>query len=449
MSLTRSFYLFLVLLITIVSCNDPASPVEPEKPQPQALIDDIPFHISAISSDEFKISISNEDRYYVDGEVILFNDQDSLATTDLELEDDELQANLNASFDENPYRLKVNLHRSGIDTNYYYTIENYNHQFKNKVKSESLFRYDADSYQRELRSYDISPDDQYIFWSEVRQEDGEFEFRLNRYSRQAASNTVIDENFGCYNLVRVYSNSQLITCAQSLQGYTFEQDSSALIRYDVNDQSREFIDYISSNYGRFSRIINDRIIAVRPYLSEPNTYVINLQDESHVGLNIDYRYLDEQDRDVFLVGNYRYDTAREELEPLNTRLDRYDYINDYDTESQIMTSVRSTNVEDPKNVKVRLQVYRGDQLIYKGATFESKSIYWSFYHAEDNSVYFYQDYGYDTEPHTNGIYRLDINAGEVSLIDNAATTPRIVGVMQLSNGNIIGRGNGSMHELQF
>ncbi|WP_431209439.1 hypothetical protein ACQ86N_25110 [Puia sp. P3] len=118
--------------------------------------------------------------------------------------------------------------------------------------------------------------------------------------------------------IRAISDDELI-----LMGFTNSQrgrytnDTSMLFRYNTATGKNVFLDYVSSDYGRISRVVANHLIATKPYFSSAHSTLIDLGDNSTRDLGlIDFRYVDEISYDHLYYYNQLVDPATGNIQPV-------------------------------------------------------------------------------------------------------------------------------------
>jgi hypothetical protein len=195
-------------------------------------------------------------------------------------------------------------------------------------------------------------------------------------------------------------------------------DSCALIDYDVYSKNSTFIDWGSQDYGSYSRVVNNSIVASNPDLTNSHS-LINLSDGSKKIYPADLRYLSENSFDNIYWGNDILDFASltfvNKLPFLNTN----SAIEYFDQNSQYYITTEYFMESQTSTYYSRMVFYKDGAIAFelpfeKGRSFNLPKII----NLKDNKFIFYQSYAYDSEVRLDGYYLLDISTKQLSLLQN-------------------------------
>lgn len=431
---------FLLLFLLAISCT--RNPIRPKYIEaPHMAIQALPFEVQALSSQKLKMIIptANSIGNYQKGNIYLMRNGDTLATGALSYDPKsiEVKTTLNYEFDNHPYELKVDLQKVNGDTIYTYQISSYTYKYRHKIQTEPLI-----SFRNFMGSYDLSPDERYLFWSEYSPTANHSSFTLYRYDRQTGKKELLNEDFNGWQLVRALSDSELVTYVQKFNGQTLPDNDAALVTYNIENHSEKLITHVNSNYARFSRIIGDHMIA--------GTRLINLKSYTIKPLNINNTSVDEYMRHFLGVGNQQYDLSNEKFQPVNKQLPNNSNILAYTPSEQTTIAAEWPTDNHPyaPPSEYRLLVLGPNAQKFVEKEYQQKSIRWAVYQPEHQRVIFYQSFSPGLSPNPSGIYELNLQTQKIQLIDDAENT-RQAGphVLYTKDGKIIGMDSNGFFEI--
>lgn len=318
--------------------------------------ENIPFRLLVKGKDRLDIRL-NERHLQKAATVYITSGQD---TTELAafipqtLDRTLLTINIEHAFPQNEIDLLLEVRREQNDTVYQVPILNYKHKYVNNIQSERLISFDDYLYK-----YDLSPDGSTFFYS-IHPSDGVSDARLYSYNLQTQENTLLEESFKG-NEIRAISNHEYYYVTKYNGDKFLTSDSALLVRKNSLTNEEKIITEVSFNYGRFSRVINDRILVARPYLTEPNCYHINTTNDDLTEVTFDFFQMREPRIDHIWLGNSRVlpNTGLQEFDLFgeqNFNIVAYDNVQEqvqgilYDSEDDDLISFQKLIVYENGNI---------------------------------------------------------------------------------------------------
>jgi hypothetical protein len=288
-----------------------------------------------------------------------------------------------------------------------FTINSYIHNYCNQFTYEKL----ATINQR--LDFDISPSRNIIFYIDYINN----KCVLKRLSISDKKLDILDENFFSL-LIRAKNDNELIVRTSEYNNRFLKDDSCALLDYDVYSHKKTFLDWGSSDYGRYSRVVNNSIMISNP-ISTNSVSLINLADNSvkkypgNIVLlgeySFDHIYLDGK---IFNFDNYIFAKGLSFLNA-NSGIMYYDENSKY--------YITGEYFEEPNSLDQysRMIIYKDNKVVYE-QSFEKGRSYSipSSINLSDNKLIFYQHFDYDSSVRIDGYYLLDINTKKVTLLQN-------------------------------
>ena len=408
----RNRLYILVAMAFLAGCSKHDTPA----PQPQpTIIKDVttPLYFKLIpqASNQFKISFqSDPGRSLV--KLYLKKDTSTVGTYTLGNDGNGYYSTV-VSYDltaGQPYKMVVES-SSLNDTAFRYTLPAYTHTYLSPFQYEKLL-----SLTQSLgpKAFDISPSRNVIFITDD----------VNNTlitKRLSLSDGKIDTLASIKNglMIRAISDDEVLSLDDTYNNKILLQDSAALMRYNIKTGLSSFVDFVSRDYGRFSRVINNHILVTEPY-SLGNSALIDLTDNSKVVYpysSFDFRYIGETNFDHLYYQNYVVDPATGALQSkLNlTDSSGIDYI-----DSSTQYTIVSKYVLQPEThayYSSRLSVYSKTNLVYQGNYANSRLFQVGRQLSISNDrILLYQSFGYDTTYRIDGYYMLDLNTHQLSLL---------------------------------
>jgi hypothetical protein len=406
----------LVVLAVFAGCSKPDSPAPQPQPRPviiKYVSTALYFMLTPQSPSQFKISIQSDSSRSL---VKLYLKKDtSIVGTFLLGSDGNGSYSAVVSYDliaGQSYKMVV---ESGNvnDTALRYTLPVYTHIYLNPFQYEKLLGL---TQGLGSKAFDISPSRNMIFITD----DVNNTLITKRLSlADAKVDTLGDIVNGL--MIRAISDSEILTLSGIYNNRALQEDSAALMKFNINTKQFSFVDFVSQTYGRFSRVIKNHILVTEPYYSGGNSALIDLTNNSKVIFpfsSFDFRYIDENSFDHLYYQNYVIDPATGTLQS-NLNLTDSSGIEYIDSSSQftIVSKYRLKQSMTPDHYSSRLSVYQKTNLVYQGDYANNRLFQIGRQLQIDNRrLLIYQSFGYDTTFRINGYYMLDLNTNKLNLV---------------------------------
>jgi hypothetical protein len=288
-----------------------------------------------------------------------------------------------------------------------FTIDSYIHNYANHFAYEKL----ASMNQR--LDFDISPSGNVIFYNDYINN----KCVLKRLSIPDKKLDILDGDFFSL-LIRAKNDNELIVRTGEYNNRFLKGDSCAILDYDVYTHKKTFLDWGSSDYGRYSRVVNNSIMISNPVYTNTIS-LINLADNSEKKYEADIRYLREYSYDHIYLSNEIFNFDNYSFSNGLSFLNANSGIMYYDENSKYY--IVSEYLEDPKSLSgySRMIIYKDNKVVYeqpfeKGRSFSIPSSI----NLIDNKLVFYQYYEYDSSVRIDGYYLLDLTTKQVTLLQN-------------------------------
>jgi hypothetical protein len=372
---------------------------------------DLKFKLSPTASDQFTFSVQNPDKktyklYLKLGKEELANYLFAPETTNSSISSTIVKYN----FVQNvAYQIIIRVNTENKDSVVVgnFTINSYIHNYYNQFTYEKL----ASINQR--LDFDISPSRNVIFYNDYINN----KCVLKRLSISDKKLDILDENFFSL-LIRAKNDNELIVRTSEYNNRFLKNDSCALLDYDVYTHKKTFLDWGSSDYGRYSRVVNNSIMISNP-ISANTISLINLIDNS----------VKRYPANIVLLGEYGYDHIYLGREILN--FDNYRFTNGlsflnanssimyYDENSKYYITCETFGDPNSLDQYSRMIIYKDNKVVYEQSFEKGRSISIpSIINLSDNKLIFYQHYDYDSSVRIDGYYLLDIATKQVTLLQN-------------------------------
>lgn len=352
----RTYFLLSILFCFLFACQKEETVAISPETNFVKIDENIPFRLLVKGKDRLDIRL-NERHLQKAATVYITSGQD---TTELAafipqtLDRTLLTINIEHAFPQNEIDLLLEVRREQNDTVYQVPILNYKHKYVNNIQSERLISFDDYLYK-----YDLSPDGSTFFYS-IHPSDGVSDARLYSYNLQTQENTLLEESFKG-NEIRAISNHEYYYVTKYNGDKFLTSDSALLVRKNSLTNEEKIITEVSFNYGRFSRVINDRILVARPYLTEPNCYHINTTNDDLTEVTFDFFQMREPRIDHIWLGNSRVlpNTGLQEFDLFgeqNFNIVAYDNVQEqvqgilYDSEDDDLISFQKLIVYENGNI---------------------------------------------------------------------------------------------------
>jgi hypothetical protein len=430
----KPYFILILLLVFLAACSRKDTPVP--APRPVYIKDSdssLKFKIIPLAPNQLKISFQ-----YAPGgqltQLFLKKDTSTVGTWDLSKDaGGNFFTTLIYNFEAGQkYNLVV---QSGTvnDTAYRYTTPNYTHIYTNPFTYQKLLPL---SQSLGPGAFDISPSRNVIFISD----DIQNNVVTKRLSLKDLSVDTIKFGTNVNPLmIRAVSDDEVIVKAGGFFKPSPGSDSTGLIRYNVKTGQSTFIDFVSSNYGRFSRVINNHILITHPFFTPANATLVNLADNSKVDYptgTVNPILIAENYFDHIYCNNNVIDPATGGLSmkfplPDSSGIEYIDNATQYTFVSKYVLNNTSAYYQS------QLLVYSQNTLLYQGDYSNGRLIQIGRQLSiNNNRVLFYLSYGYDTTFRIDGYYLLDLNTKQVSLVQ-CDSNPYVIDDFQLDGHTIV------------
>ncbi|HWB26971.1 MAG TPA: hypothetical protein VG738_15915 [Chitinophagaceae bacterium] len=299
------------------------------------------------------------------------------------------------------------------DTSYRYTIKNYSHVYKSAYSYKKLL-----STQQNI-DFDISPSRNYIFV----EDDSNNVITLKRLSLISDAVDYVKPDYYCPQ-VRAIADDEFTISTNLYPTQTPGTDSLALATYNLTTGKTRFIDWGSSGYGRVSRVVNNHILVTNPVFTGSTVSLVNLINGSKLiypGNLINFATVREHNYDNIYFQNQVINTANGNIfSPLSTGGD--EGIEYYDNSTGLGITSTYSVIKNPADVYYTssMAIYSGQSKVYASDTIGNREFSFPKILKElNNSIVFYQTFGYDTAFNVNkidGYYSLNTSTKKIVLL---------------------------------
>lgn len=296
----KPYFLVAILFCFIWSCQKEDIDAITQKTNVAKIDESIPFRLLVKGESRLDIHL-NESLLQRTATVYITSAKDTTelaASIPQSLDKTTLSINIDHAFPENEIDLLLEVRREQNDTIYQIPILNYKHRYVNDIQSERLIAFDDYLYK-----YDLSPDGSTFFYS-IHPSDGVSQARLYSYDLQTREKTLLEEDFKGTE-IRAISNHEYYYVTMYDGDRFLNRDSALLVRKNSLTNEEKVVTEVSANYGRFSRVINDRILVARPVQTEPSSYHINTTNDDLTEVSFDFFRMREPRIDHIWLGNSR------------------------------------------------------------------------------------------------------------------------------------------------
>jgi hypothetical protein len=427
-------YLYLILACLAISSCSKKGQVLPAVTQ-KVIVKDagiIPYKIIPLADNQLKIAFINNQPKAL-AKVVLQQGTTAIATVSLATDvGTSVSAVFNYAFEPGKTYSFLVQSAAVSDTVYQYQIQGYQHSY---IK--------AYNYQQVLvlhqslgpDGFDISPSRNYLFI----EDDISNTVQTKRLNLQ----TLAIDNVN-YDLtgspVRAVSDDELLAFGnkdtQNIPAMTDPgTDAVVLARYNMGTQKSVFVDFVSSGYGRMSRVINNHVLVTNPVFTAQTASLINLADMSSIKYPLNafnFTLIDEYSFNHILYNNMLINTANGTLSsPLN--LGQNSALIDIDDATGY--AFAGTSVGNAANqYQAGFNVFQNKLPVYQSDLAYGRSTQFPIiYNIKNDVVTFYQYFGYDTKLNIDGYYTLNLKTNEIKLIQ-ADSNPHVISDYQLKNG---------------
>jgi hypothetical protein len=406
----------LIILIALVSifmysCDNEEiikpEPVQLQKDTITSIKTDLKFKIAPTATDQFQISVLNEE----EKSMILFLNTGNQQLLKSELtEDPNMQGNLIGTIrysfaSDDLYSIAIKSSWENTDTVFQeiFTIPLYNHKYYSRLSYELL----ASINQR--LDFDISPSRDVIFYLDY----NNMHPILKRLSLADKKLDILDDEFSSL-LIRSVSDNQLIIFPKEYNNRFLGVDSCAILTYDVDTRNTSFLGWGSSDYGRFSRVINNSIMVSNPVYTN-SISLLDLSDNSAREFQADVRYLRQYNFDHIYMGNRIFDFSDFRFVNKLPSLKENSSIIYHDENSQYFITEEYFHEPFPSlSSYSRMVIYKDNDIVFEQPFEKGKFLNFpSIVNLDDNKLMFYQYHDYDSKLRFDGYYQLDLDTKEI------------------------------------
>jgi len=374
------------------------------------VVTDLKFKLYPTANDQFTISIlSQENKSYT---LYINHNNQKLANFDftnsnvLGIMNAEVKFNFSAT---DTYDIQIRSTRQSGDTVFYddFFIYSYNHQYSNR------FTYDKLASINQKLDFDISPSRNVIYYIDYINN----KFVLKKLTLADKKLEVIDPEF--FSLfMRAKSDNELIVSSRNYDNRYLGYDSCAVLTYDTNTKTSNFIDWGSADYGRFSRVVNNCIAISNPVQSNSIT-LINFTSGIKKSFQTDIRYLREYNYDHIYLNNNIYDITASYFMGKLTFLNSNTNMVYYDENSQFIIAVEYFQAPDSWETYSRMLIYKDNFLVYEQAFEKGRYLNFpSLINLKDQKLIFGQIYEYSSSVRIDGYYLLNIATKKIEFLQN-------------------------------
>ena len=400
----KKFYTLFIFVIILLGCKEE----EPLKPtQEPIIINDtgeiLEFKIEPVSENELNIQFKPIDGNPLDLLIILSQTGDTLAIGKIEF-DTNLgyeAISITYPFDANKKYIIQVLTKVKNQSRELYHLPEYMHIYVANFVYEKVVEYD-----RYPIGFDISPSRETIFIQVY----SDNKFSLLQYNIDQVQATIYKDT-EAMEFLRSISDDEVILASHYFSDRFLLGDSLALCRFNLTNHEKSFIDWGSSGYGRFSRVVDNHILVTNPIWTTRTASLINLKNTSKVTTyplsSLDYRYIREYNHDNIYYKNWIVDLNtggfQEFLYSDTLGLHSFDETNEY--------AFLNNNVD----TGFSLVIYHKDKLIYNGLVNIPVGLGGTI-KIRDNKLIFLSKYGFGKEYNISGFYSLDLENGNETLV---------------------------------
>jgi len=435
----NNIYLIIIAALLLSACskkNDMPSYPPPAK----AVIKDsgtIPFKIAPLADNQVQVFL-RIDQQPVPSKIILKQDTNTLQTATISKNNNYYSAVINYTFKPGvKYNFKVQAVATS-DTIRQFSINNYTHQFVHAFSYKKLL-----DLKQSLgpKAADLSPSRNYLFITD----DVNNVLYTKRLSLKTFAVDVISDKLPS-TFVRAASDDELLIYGDkstaNVPQVTIDpgSDRVPLARYDINTQKSTFVDFVSYDYGRISRVVNNHVLVTNPIFEDKTVSLVNLSDLSKVKYsldNFDFVRINEYSTNHILCANNLINTANGSIStPLN--LDQNSGIIDIDNASgyAFVSSAKGTSAND---LLTAFSIYKDGSLVYQSAYVHGNQTYFPVIaNIKSDILTFYRCFDYNTQVQIDGYYTLNIKTKEIKLIQaDSNSTLAVRSDYQFQDGSII------------
>jgi len=432
-------YLIITATLLLSACskkNDMPSYPPPTK----AVIKDagtIPFKIAPLADNQVQIFL-RYDQQPIPSKIILKQDTNTLQTVTVSKNNNNYSAIINYAFKPGvKYNFKVQTVATS-DTIRQFSINDYTHQFVHAFSYKKLLDL---KQSMGPKAADISPSRNYLFIAD----DINNILYTKRLSLKTFAVDVISDKL-LSTFVRAASDDELLIYGDkntaNVPPVTIGPGSDRIIlaKYNINTTKSTFVDFVSSGYGRISRVVNNHVLVTNPIFEDKTASLVNLTDLSKVKYsldNFDFVRINEYSANHILYANNLINTTNGSMStPLN--LDQNSGLIDIDNTSGY-AFVGSAKENAAKDILTAFSVYKDGSSVYQSAyTYGNEAYFPVIANIKNDILTFYQCFNYGTQVQIDGYYTLNLKTKEIKLVQaDSNSTLAVVSDYQLQDGSII------------
>ncbi|OIQ63638.1 hypothetical protein GALL_548210 [mine drainage metagenome] len=214
-------------------------------------------------------------------------------------------------------------------------------------------------------------------------------------------------------------------------------DATILARYDIDLKSSEFVDFVSNEYGRMSRVINNHVLVTNPIFTAKTASLINLGDMSRVKYslnNFDFTRINQYSFGHIIYENMLVSTSDGSMSAPVSLGPNSGLIEVDDATGYIFTGSGKTNAAN--QILTAYSIYKGNTVIYQSDYVYGRSVSFPIiFNIKNDVVTFYQYFGYDTNQHIDGYYTLNLKTQDIKLIQ-ADSNPYVISDYQQKDSSV-------------
>ncbi|WP_158799813.1 hypothetical protein [Pedobacter sp. L105] len=430
-------YRYLLALILLFASCTKDSDFDPVKASEGTVKDAglIAFKMIPLSANQVNVAFANTNPDQPLAKVILREDSTVLATTIVDTSPGMFTATFTYAFQAGKkYNFLVQSAASS-KTIKQYRIPEYIHQYVSEYAYQKILPL---TQGLGINSFDLSPSRNYLFITDYINNISQIK-RVNLQT--LAAENVSNSLSGL--LIRAVSDDDILVygdkTTQNLPATPDPgDDAEILARYSMLNQRSVFVDYVSSGYGRTSRIVDNHVLVTNPIYTRKTASLINLIDLSKVEYplsNFDFRFISFYSFNDILYDNMIVNPANGQFSTPVTLDDNSGLVNIDHSTGYIFTA---TTVENAAHDFLNgYSVYKGNTLVYRSDTVALRSIDFPIiYNIKNDVVTFHQGFGYDTKVNIDGYYILDLKTKELKLVQ-ADSSPYVIEDYQMKDGSVI------------
>lgn len=415
---------WLLLLIGICSAckKETITPIiEKEQIITYKSAGEIAFKLSPLSDSTLKLAIDPQLRLEFD-QVILKSGNQTLSTAKIEVADVVPFAIIKHNFKKGEdYSFLIDQKPDQEAVVNQYQIAHYKHEFVNNFKYEKVLSITQGVGSNAI---DISPTKNSLFVVD--------RIANISYIKQINLST-LDTKTLSYNLngtmLRSISDNELLVFGDNKtttgvpSGVHPGHDAIILARHQISTGKNTFVDYVSSGYGRFSKVIDHKILVTNPIFTDKTASLIDLSKNSSIAKYsldaFDFRYINERISGQLIYTNRIIDSKDGQIGSALTGNDPQIFMADA-TSGYYASASAITNANE---IATRFHIYKDNLMVYQSDLKKDRLITFpSLALVDQDVIIFHQYFGYETKLNIDGYYALNLKTKELKLLQ--ADSPR-------------------------